>query len=65
VIERTAELQKTAAELRALFSAMTELIFVYDTQGRYLKIAPTNPSAIYKPSNHLLGKTLHEVLPLA
>jgi PAS domain S-box-containing protein len=65
VIERTAELQKTAAELRALFSAMTELIFVYDTQGRYLKIAPTNPAAIYKPSNHLLGKTLHEVLPLA
>jgi len=65
VIERTAELQKTAAELRALFSAMTELIFVYDTQGRYLKIAPTNPLAIYKPSNHLLGKTLHEVLPLA
>lgn len=61
VIERTSELQKTAAELRALFSAMTELIFVYDKQGRYLKIAPTNPLAIYKPSNDLVGKTLHQV----
>lgn len=65
VIERTAELQKTAAELRALFSAMTELIFVYDKQGRYLKIAPTNPLAIYKPSNDLVGKTLHQVFSTA
>src|SRR5207253_2038439 len=48
-------------ELRALFAAMTDVILVLDAEGHYLKIAPTDPSYLYKPPNDLLGKTLHEV----
>jgi diguanylate cyclase (GGDEF)-like protein/PAS domain S-box-containing protein len=36
---------------------------VLDREGRYLKIAPTNPSLLYRPSAELLGRTLHEVFP--
>lgn len=61
--QRTAEIQQTASELTGLFAAMTELIFVMDTQGRYLKIAPTNPTLLVKPIEELLDKTLHEVFP--
>ncbi len=56
-------LRASEAELRALFGAMTDVMLVLDAEGRYLKIAPTNPSLLYKPPEDLLGKTLHEVLP--
>ncbi len=55
---------KTEAELRSLFRAMTDMVFVLDRDGRYLNIAPTNSNLFYKPPRELLGKTLLEVLPL-
>ncbi len=56
---------KSEAELRALFVAMRELIFVLDSDGLYLKIAPTNSQSqlFYKPTDDILGQTLHEVFP--
>lgn len=56
-------LQYSEAELRALFEAMNDVIFVIDIEGRYLKIAPTNPELLYKPPAEVINKTLHEVLP--
>ncbi|HEX8846317.1 MAG TPA: PAS domain S-box protein [Pyrinomonadaceae bacterium] len=58
-----AELQASEAEMRALFSAMTDVILLLDAEGRYLKVAPTNPRLLYKPPAELIGKTLHEVFP--
>ncbi|MEG5039306.1 MULTISPECIES: PAS domain S-box protein [unclassified Microcoleus] len=65
VAERTGELEAAEAELRALFAAMNELIIVVDASGRYLKIAPTNLSLLYKPVEELVGKTVTEVFPQA
>ncbi len=56
-------LRKSESKLRAIFAAMTDVIMVVDAEGRYLEIAPSNPSLLYKPSNELLGKTMHEVFP--
>ncbi len=61
--EAEAKLRSSEAELRALFSAMNDVILMLDSEGRYLRIAPTNPSLLYKPSGDLVGKTLHEVFP--
>ena len=61
--EAEERLRASEAELRALFAAMTDLIFEIDREGRYLKVAPTNPSLLYRPPGELLGKTLHEVIP--
>jgi PAS domain S-box-containing protein len=58
------ERKESELELRALFSSMTDVIVVYDRDGRYLRIAPTNPSRLFQPSENLLGKKLTEVLPL-
>src|SRR5438046_6894305 len=49
------------AELEALFAAINDVILVLDAEGRYVKIAPTNPSLLYRPAGELLGKTLREV----
>lgn len=54
---------KTEAELRSLFRAMTDMVFVLDRDGRYLNIAPTNSNLFYKPPRELLGKTFSELLP--
>ena len=50
-------------ELRALFAATNDVVITLDGAGRHLLIAPTNPANLYRPSEALLGKTLHEVLP--
>ena len=50
-------------ELRSLFAAMTDVVFVLDGEGRYLRIAPTNPINLYRLPEDLLGKTVYEVLP--
>src|SRR6266853_2189147 len=49
------------AELEALFAVIDDVILVLDAEGRYVKIAPTNPSLLYRPAAELLGKTLREV----
>ena len=56
-------LRSSEAELRTLIEAMTDIIFVGNSEGRYLKIVDSSPSLLYKPPNELLGKTLHEVFP--
>jgi two-component system, cell cycle sensor histidine kinase and response regulator CckA len=66
-VQKQAEvaLKASEAEMRSLFEAMTDVILVLDSEGRYLKIAQTNPTYLYKPSADLLGKTLHEIFPKA
>ncbi|MDM8530463.1 PAS domain S-box protein [Anaerolineales bacterium HSG25] len=54
-------LKCSEAELQALFAAMTDLIMVLDRNGKYLKIAPTSPELLYRPSTELLGKTISKV----
>jgi PAS domain S-box-containing protein len=59
------EMHSSETQLRALFSAMSDVILELDRDGRYLNVAPTNPSLLYKPSEDLLGKSIHEVFPKA
>jgi two-component system cell cycle sensor histidine kinase/response regulator CckA len=56
-------LRASESEMRALFAAMTDVVIVLDAGGRYLKVAPTNPSYLYRPPAELVGKTVHEVFP--
>src|SRR5690349_12723415 len=53
--------REAAAELEALLAAVSDVILVLDATGRYVKIAPTNPSLLYRPAPELLGRTIHEV----
>ena len=56
-------LRKSEAELRALFEAMTDVITVFDAQGRYVKILSTNSEVLYSPTSELIGKSVYEILP--
>ena len=56
-------LKASEGELRALFAAITDVIIVFDADGRYLKIAPTNSAYSHKPPDDLIGKTQHDVFP--
>jgi len=58
-----AALAASEAELRALFAAMTDAVLVLDGQGRYLRIAPTNPRLLVKPPQDLLGRSMRDVMP--
>ena len=56
-----AALRDSEAETRALFAAMSDVIIVLDQQGRYLKIAPTNPSLLYQAPEQLIDKTIDQI----
>jgi GAF domain-containing protein len=57
------ETQKSESELRALFASMNDVIIVYDKDGRYVRIAPTNPSLLVRPPDEMIGKYIREILP--
>ena len=61
--ETQKRLRDSETELRALFAAMNDVIFVFDADGKYLRVAPTNPSLLYKPPEDLVGTTVREVFP--
>lgn len=62
--KQTAEaLRKSEADLRSLFASMEDVVLVYDKDGRYVRIAPTNPARLIRPPDELLGKLVDEVLP--
>ncbi len=57
-------LSASEAELRVLIGAMTDIAFVNDAEGKYLKIVDTNASPLlYEEPGELEGKTLHDVFP--
>ncbi|HAV76735.1 MAG TPA: hypothetical protein DCX53_05200 [Anaerolineae bacterium] len=56
-------LANSEADLRALFAAMEDVILVYDREGRYVRVAPTNPSRLFLPPDDMIGKKITEVLP--
>ncbi len=58
-------LRDSQIELLALFNAIQDVILVVSAEGRYLKVAPSSAPSLYKPSEEILGKTIHEVLPSA
>ncbi len=57
------ETQKSEGELRALFASMNDAIIVYDKDGRYVRIAPTNPSLLVRPPDEMVGRYIKEILP--
>lgn len=54
-------LRASESELRALFAAIPDVILVLDRDGRYLKVAPTNPNSLYLPPEQIFGKRMHEI----
>lgn len=56
-------LRDSEAELRALFAAMTDVITVFDGEGRYLNMVATNSELLYNPDTERVGKTVYDVLP--
>ena len=63
VQERTASLADAEAELRALFAAMTDLVIVYDKDGRFLKIVSADSAPLISPVSEQIGKTAHDLMP--
>ncbi|MEC4865233.1 MAG: transporter substrate-binding protein [Jaaginema sp. PMC 1078.18] len=56
-------MQDYGTELRALFSAMSDTVFVTNARGITLKIAPTNPNNPHKPDTTAIGKSLADLYP--
>jgi PAS domain S-box-containing protein len=70
VEERTAELAKanaalqiSEAELRGLFTAMDDVIIVYDRQGTCLKVASTNPNLLIMSLEEMVGRNIYDIVP--
>ncbi len=58
-----AEAEEQAEEQRALLTAITEVFFILDKDGRYHKVAPADGEGPTGSGRDVVGKTLHEVMP--
>jgi PAS domain S-box-containing protein len=48
--------EQSEAELRALFNSMNDVIVVFDDEGRYVRIAPTNQSRLFSARRRIAGQ---------
>ncbi|HNF93844.1 MAG TPA: GAF domain-containing protein [Anaerolineales bacterium] len=58
------QVEQSETNFRALFSAMEDVVLVINREGRYMQIAPTNPSLLVRTPSDMLGRTFHELLPI-
>ncbi|HEX7527730.1 MAG TPA: GAF domain-containing protein, partial [Thermoanaerobaculia bacterium] len=58
-------LRESELKLRAIVSALPDLILVLDREGRYLEIHANRAEILVQPRHALLGRTIPEVLPAA
>ena len=56
-------LTASAARLRAITSALPDVLIVLDAQGYFVEVLSGNESALVVPARDMLGKRMHEVLP--
>lgn len=63
--EREQHVAESEAELKALFGAMDDLIFVVARDGSFVSSAPTNTSSLIRSPERLPGRNLHDLLPPA
>ena len=56
-------LLKSENNLRALFNAMIDIVFEVNYDGRIINVAPTSPELVFKPTEDIIDKTLHEIFP--
>ncbi|WP_347269565.1 PAS domain S-box protein [Trichocoleus sp. FACHB-90] len=54
-------LQASEAELRALFSAIPDPLFVVTAEGQVIEAVAISPDQLYRPIEEQLGKTLHQI----
>ena len=57
------KIRESENKLRAIFAAIRDVIFIFDKEGRYLEIAPTDPTNLYLPAHKLTGKSIKDVFP--
>ncbi len=58
-----AEAEEQAEEQRALLTAITEVFFILDRDGRYHKVGPADGEGPTGSGRDVVGRTLHEVMP--
>lgn len=57
------KIEASEKKLRSIFQALPDIFLILDNEGRYIEIAPSNESLLFRPAEELLGRTLHEVFP--
>jgi PAS domain S-box-containing protein len=65
VAERTSALQDSETELRALFAAIPDPLFVLTAEGRVIEAVEVGTGQLYKPIEEQVGQTLHEIFSQA
>ena len=65
VVERTAELARSEARIRAIVNALPDLVFVLDGDGRGVEIVTDDGRRLLRGASELPGSRVHNVLPEA
>lgn len=53
--------KQVTTEFKTLFSAISDLILIFDAQGYIVNIAPTTPKPLYQMPSELIGKSVQDI----
>lgn len=56
------QFEQSEAYLKTIFRAMSDIVLVFDAQGTYLDVAPTQPELRHGYSQQLLGQRIDQVV---
>lgn len=56
-------LHETSEHNRAILRALPDLVFLLNREGVYLDYYTRDPNRLFVPADHLLGKSVYDVLP--
>lgn len=62
-VQAEASAQERQIRIQTLLQAIPDLMFVYSNQGVFLEAYAQNPEDLFVPIEHVIGKSLDEVLP--
>jgi diguanylate cyclase (GGDEF)-like protein/PAS domain S-box-containing protein len=62
-LEMSAEARSLSAEIAGTLNAIPDVLVEMDLEGRYLVLRTSRPDSLVAPSDQLVGRTVHEVLP--
>ena len=54
---------ESAAVLRALAGALSDVVLVIDRDGRYLDVVSQRGELLVRPAGELIGRTMHDIFP--
>lgn len=63
LVKSESELKQVLAKNKAIIEALPDILFIINSDGRFIEVETSNNSRLYLPIEEFLGKSVYEIFP--